>query len=87
MKSGNLHFWTVDLGNDGQRLQLQFSTSQKTLNNNGLFEVESPAVPFNQLQLLINGTEMNNQTLISCSDDGADEVLQTKLYLYSKYIK
>ena len=80
----NFPFWAINLGNDEVNLQFQFNTGQKkTLNDNGLFQIESPEMEANHLQLLINDTARNNRTSISCVAIG-EGLVETTLLSYSK---
>ena len=76
-------YWAIDLGTS---LPIAFAQRKDVLNNNGFFEVETAGVPVTELQLLVNETESNNQTLIICVGDGREKKHQTRMFLYSKYL-
>ena len=76
--------WSIDLASDGSNFQLQFSTGDEDLNNQGVYELpiinETGMPP--TLRLLINDTAKNNGTKIFC--DGGDESFETTLYVYGE---
>ena len=76
-------FWSIDPAGDGLETPLQFSTRREALNNEGLFniEVSEGTVP-PTLRLLINDTEVNNQTVIECV--GEIVTHRTVIFLYGK---
>ena len=64
----NNSFWSIDLAEDGLETPLQFATRREALNNEGVYDIEvsgGTTVP-PTLRLLINNTELNNQTVIEC---------------------
>lgn len=65
-------------------IDLQFSdTTRQELNNRGLYELSPIPGMAPILRLLINETEVNNNTEIKCSSlDVTVDVRQTTLYLY-----
>ena len=74
-------FWAIDLAGDDFNVFLPFATSREYLNDHGVYELERPGM-LSALRLLINNTEINNQTMIRCY--GGTKLHQTTLYLYSK---
>lgn len=77
-------FWAVNLADDGVMADLQFTNRGEQLNQNGLFQVETPEMPATDLRLLINDTEKNNQTSIKCVGDSGSESFYTTLFVYGK---
>jgi hypothetical protein len=82
LESQGLLFWSIKHADFP--LDLQFSeTTRQELNNRGLYEL--PPIPGMApiLRLLINETEVNNNTEIKCSSLEIDVgVRETTLYLY-----
>ena len=62
---------------------------QKTfLNQNGLYELQKVSIngdPSTRLRLLINNTELNNQTVVKCIGHDRD-ILETTLFMYGMLI-
>ena len=82
---GELPFWSIDLANDSVSTQHQFSTRQDLLNAHGVYElpwIETPGMP-STLRLLMNDTEVNNQTEIFCTRENTS--LQTTVFVIGKY--
>ena len=77
-------FWLIDLRYDGISVAIPLVTSYEVLNNKGIYEIESPSMPVNEIQLLINDTEKNNQTLILCVGTAESEQYEATVFLYSK---
>ena len=81
---GQQPFWSIDLANDSVSTQHQFSTRRELLNAHGVYElpqIEIPGMP-STLRLLINDTEVNNQTEILCN--GENKSIHTTLFIISK---
>ena len=80
LESQTKPFWLVDLAADGLSVDRQFNVpaTEKVLNDYGVYQIEV-APP--TLRLLINDTNINNQTVIKCFD-GQSALRQTSLYLY-----
>ena len=81
----NSPFWAIDLANDSTSVQYQFGRSDQIeiLNAHGIYElsrIETPETII--MRLLINNTEVNNQTEIHCSD----EVSTLILFVFRKSI-
>ena len=60
-------FWSIDPAGDQLMTQFQFAIRGEVLNDHGLYElprIETPGMP-PTLRLLINDTEVNNQTVIN----------------------
>ena len=75
-------FWAIDLPGDQLTTPFQFATRGKVLNDYGLYElprIGTPGMP-PTLRLLVNDTEINNQTVIECV--GENVARQTTVYLY-----
>jgi hypothetical protein len=73
-------FWSIDPAEDGLDSFLPFTTRGEALNNEGLYNINVAAEM--TLRLLINDTEVNNQTKIECV--GETVVLRTVIFLYGK---
>ena len=83
---GEQSFWSIDLANDSVSTQHQFSTRRELLNAHGVYElpqIETPGMP-PTLRLLINDTDINNQTEILCTD-GENKLIHTTLFITGKY--
>ena len=71
-------FWAIDLANDSTSVQYQFGKPDQIeiLNAHGIFELSRIETPETIVtRLLINNTEVNNQTEIHCSDEISTLVL------------
>ena len=82
---GEQPFWSVGLANESVSTHHQFSTRQGLLNAHGVYElppIETQGIP-HTLRLLINNTDVNNQTEILCT--GHDKSIHTTLFIISKY--
>ena len=79
----NNPFWSIDPADDELETPLQFATRGEALNNEGLYDIEvlGGTVP-PTLRLLINNTELNNQTVIECVGERVN--LRTVIFLYGK---
>ena len=79
----NNPFWSIDPAGDELNTPLQFTTRGEELNNEGLYDIEvsGGTVP-PTLRLLINNTELNNQTVIECVGERVN--LRTVIFLYGK---
>jgi hypothetical protein len=73
-------FWSIDPAEDGLNTPLQFATRAEALNDEGLYNINVAAEM--TLRLLINNTEVNNQTKIECV--GETVTLGTVIFLYGK---
>jgi hypothetical protein len=73
-------FWVVNPAEDGLDISLQFATRGEALNNEGLYDLNVAAEM--TLRLLINNTEVNNQTKIECV--GETVHLRTVIFLYGE---
>ena len=81
---GEKPFWSIELANDSTSTQHQFSTRQSILNAHGVYElpqIETPGMP-PSLRLLINDTEVNNQTEIHCT--GETTSISSTLFIIGK---
>ena len=68
---GENSVWSIDLANESSSTQHQFSSRQDLLNAHGVYElhsIETPGMPRTS-RLLINDTEINNQTEIFCNGE------------------
>ena len=77
-------FWSINLAGDNVDSFLPFFPRGEDLNNEGLYDigVVGGTVP-PTLRLLINDTEVNNQTVIECV--GRAVTHRTVIFLYGKY--
>lgn len=75
-------FWSINPAEDELDSFLQFATRGEDLNNEGLYEIEVAPGMTHTLRLLINNTEINNQTKIECV--GRTVTLKTVVFLYGK---
>ena len=77
-------FWSINLAGDNVDSFLPFFPRGEDLNNEGLYDigVAGGTVP-PTLRLLINDTEVNNQTMIECV--GRAVTHRTVIFLYGKY--
>ena len=73
--------WSIDIASDVVMFPLQFASQGEDLNAHGLFKIDDPGTP-TMVRLLINNTEINNQTVINCNRRGA--LATTTLFVYSK---
>ena len=82
----NNPFWSIDPAEDELDSFLQFATRSEELNNEGLYDiaVSGGTVP-PTLRLLINDTEVNNQTVIECV--GKTVTNRTVIFLYGKLMQ
>ena len=80
----NNPFWSINPAEDELDTPLQFATRGEDLNNEGLYDIKvsGGTVP-PTLRLLINDTEVNNQTVIECV--GRTVTNRTVIFLYGKY--
>lgn len=71
---GTYPFWAINLANDATSVQYQFGRDDqiKILNAHGIYELSRTE---NIMQLLINDTEVNNQTEIHCSEEDSSLIL------------
>ena len=82
---GEQTFWSIDLANDSVVTQHQFTTRRELLNAQGVYElpqIETPGMP-PTLRLLINDTEVNNQTEILCNRE--NKSIHTTLFIIGKH--
>ena len=79
----NNPFWSINPAEDELDTFLQFFTRGEVLNDEGLYDIEvsGGTVP-PTLRLLINDTEVNNQTKIECI--GRAVTNTTVIFLYGK---
>ena len=75
-------FWSINPAEDELDSFLQFHTRGQDLNNVGLYEIEVAPGMTHTLRLLINNTEINNQTKIECV--GEKLTLKTVVFLYGR---
>ena len=83
LESQVMPFWAINVADFNS--DLQFATQGELLHNRGLYElppIDTPGMSL-VLTLLINDTEVNNNTVIKCSSliVGVRQ-MQTTLYLY-----
>ena len=81
---GEQPFWSIDLANDSVSTQHQFSTRQDLLNAHGVYElpqIEASGM-LSTVRILINDTEVNNQTKIICTTE--NKSIQTTLFIIRK---
>ena len=79
----NNPFWSINPAEDELDRFLQFPTRGEDLNNEGVYDIgvaEGTVPP--TLRLLINDTEMNNQTVIECV--GRAVTNTTVIFLYGE---
>ena len=74
-------FWAIDLAADLSTTRLQFTNRKGQLNTHGVYELPPIETPLT-LRLLINDTEINNQTEINC-EPGA-ETITTILHVFGE---
>ena len=76
-------FWSINPAEDELDSFLQFPTRGEDLNNEGLYDIKVAGGMPPTLRLLINDTEVNNQTVIECV--GRAVTHRTVIFLYGKY--
>ena len=76
-------FWAINPAEDELDSFLQFGNRGEDLNNEGLYDIKvSEGTVPPTLRLLINDTEVNNQTVIECV--GRTVTHRTVIFLYGK---
>ena len=80
--------WSILLSDSTAISQFSFRESISLLNSRGFYEIMLPEVQPGtpkSIQLLINSTEGNNETLIKCNDVGSAALFsETTLIVYGK---
>ena len=75
-------FWSINLGEDPIDSAFQFGTRHTVLNAYGVFELpKTPDIP-PTLRMLVNDTNINNQTIIACV--GLSESRRIVLFLQGR---
>ena len=83
-------YWSIDLAaaDVGPKSFTDVGDQITFLNENGLYELPQVNIEGepSTLRLLINDTEMNNQTVVKCVG-GDRDILETTLFVYGMLIK
>ena len=86
----SLPYWLIDVpaAGIGPKSFVDLGGQETFLNENGLYNLQEVSIDGgpSTLRLLINDTELNNQTVVKCIAGNRD-ILETTLFIYGMLIK